>query len=83
MSRKPPAPPAELWAVIINIINSYSSDPLRHVARYAERIAEHTAREVDFVEQLDDPETDDRPDDRPDDGPSKATIIIKRINNDR
>ena len=83
MSYEPPTPPAELQTDIVNTLNSYSPDQLQHVARYAEELAEHKAREARLEEESDDDEIDNRPDDLPDDVPSKATITIKEINDNR
>ena len=83
MSYEPPTPPAELPAEIVNTLNDYSPDQLQHVARYAEALAEHKAREARLEEESDADEIDKRPDDLPDDVPSKATITIKEINDNR
>ncbi|MFD1600519.1 hypothetical protein [Halobellus rarus] len=83
MSYEPPTPPAELPTGIVNTLNGYSQDQLQHVARYAEELAEHKARESLLEEESDDAGIDERPDDLPDDVPSKATITIKEINNNR
>jgi hypothetical protein len=53
---------------------------LQDVARYAEALAEHKAREARLVEESED---DEQLDERPDDVPSKATITIKEINDNR
>ncbi len=82
MSYEPPTPPAELPTDIVNTLNSYSPDQLQHVARYAEELAEHKARET-RLEESDEDELGNPPDDLPDDVPSKATITIKEINNNR
>jgi hypothetical protein len=83
MSYKPPTPPAGLPTDIVNTLNSYSPDQLQHVARYAEELAEHKARETNFKEESNEDEFDERPDDIPADVPSKATITIKEINDNR
>ena len=83
MSYEPPTPPAELPTDIVNTLNDYSPDQLQHVARYAEALAEHKAREARLEEESDDDEFDERPDDLPDDVPAKATITIKEINDNR
>jgi hypothetical protein len=82
MSYEPPTPPADLPTEILDNLNGYSQEQLQHVARYAEELAEHKAREARF-EELDENETDERPDDLPDEVPSKATITIKEINDNR
>jgi len=79
MSYDPPTPPAELPTGIVNTLNGYSPDQLQHVARYAEELAEHKAREVRLGEEPDDDEIDERPDDVP----SRATVTIKEINDNR
>jgi hypothetical protein len=83
MSYEPPTPPAELPTDIVNTLNSYSPDQLQDIARYAEELAEHKAREARLEEQSDEDEIDERLDDLPDDVPSKATITIKEINDNR
>jgi len=83
MSYEPPTPPAELPTDIVNTLTGYSPDQLQHVARYAEALAEHNAREARLKGKSDDNEVDERPDDLPDDVPSKATITIKEINDNR
>jgi hypothetical protein len=83
MSYEPPTPPAELPTDIVNTLNGYSPDQLQHVARYAEELAEHKAREGRLKSESDDGEIDEQPDDLPDDVPAKATITIKEINDNR
>ena len=83
MSYEPPTPPAELPTEIVNTLNGYSPEQLQHVARYAEALAEHKAREARLEEESDADEIDERPDDFPDEVPSKATITIKEINENR
>jgi len=83
MSYEPPTPPAELPADIVDTLNGYSPEQLKHVAQYAEELAEHKAREDRLAEESDDDEIEERPDDLPDEVPSKATITIKEINDNR
>ena len=83
MSYEPPMPPAELPTDIVNTLNGYAPARLQHVARYAEELAEHKAREARLEEEPEEDEIDKRPDDLPDDVPSKATITIKEINDNR
>ena len=83
MSYTPPTPPADLPKGIVDTLNGYSSDKLQDVARYAEELAEHKAREARLEEESDEKKTEDRPDDFPDDVPAKATITIKEINDNR
>ena len=83
MSYEPPTPPAELPIDIVNTLNGYSPDQLQHVVRYAKELAEHKAREARLEEESDEDEIDEPPDDLPGDVPSKATIIIKEINDNR
>ena len=83
MSYEPPTPPAELPTNIVNTLNRFSPDQLQEVARYAEALAEHKAREARLKEGSDDDEIEERPDDLPEDVPSKATISIKEINDNR
>ena len=83
MSYEPPTPPAELPTDIVDTLNGYSPEQLQHVARYAEELAEHKAREARLEEESEDDEIGERLDDLPDDVPSKATITIKEINDNR
>ncbi|WP_254280734.1 hypothetical protein [Haloarcula marina] len=83
MSYEPPTPPAELPGEIVNTLNGYSPDQLKHIARYAEELAAHKAREARLEEESDDDKIHERPDDLPDDVPAKATITIKEINDNR
>ena len=83
MSYEPPTPPAELPTDLVDTLNGYSLDQLQHVARYAEELAEHKAREARLKEESEDDEIGDRPNDLPDEVPSKATITIKEINDNR
>ncbi len=83
MSYEPPTPPAELPTGIVDTLNGFSPDDLQDVARYAEALAEHKAREDHLKEESDDDKMDDRPDDLPEDVPTKATITIKEINDNR
>ena len=83
MSYEPPTPPTELPTDIVDTLNGYSPDQLQHVACYAEKLAEHKAREARLEEESNEDEIDERADDLPDDVPSKATITIKDINDNR
>ena len=83
MSYEPPTPPAELPSDVVNTLDEYSSELLRHVASYAEELAEYREREDCLSEEDSDGEVKERPDDLPDDVPSKATITIKEINDNR
>ncbi|AAV44707.1 unknown (plasmid) [Haloarcula marismortui ATCC 43049] len=82
MSYEPPTPPADLPADIVDTLNEYSSDQLRHVSRYAEALAEYKER-TDRLESDHDDKDEERPPDLPDDVPTKATITIKEINDNR
>ena len=83
MSYEPPTPPSELPTEIVNTLNDYSPDQLQQVARYAEELAEHKARDARLEEESKEDDIDERRDDLPDDVPSKATITIKEINDNR
>ncbi|WP_137287753.1 hypothetical protein [Halorussus salinisoli] len=83
MSYEPPKPPAELPTDIVDTLNDSSPEHLRHVASYAEELAEYREREVRLAEKEGEDEIEERPDDLPDDVPSKATITIKEINGNR
>jgi hypothetical protein len=54
MPYEPPTPPAELSTEIFDTLNDYSPDQLQNVARYAEELAEHKAREARLEEASDD-----------------------------
>ena len=83
MSYEPPIPPADLPTEIVNTLNESDPEQLRDVASYAEALVEHKEREDRLDEEADDADVEERLDDRPDDVPSKATITIKKINNNR
>jgi len=83
MSYEPPTPPADLPTGVIDTLDDYSPELLRHVASYAEELAECREREDRLAEAEDEDEIEERPDDLPDDVPSKATITIKEINDNR
>ena len=83
MSYEPPTPLAELPTGTVSTLNGYSPDQLQHVARYAEELAEYKAREARLEEESEDDVAKERPDDLPDDVPAKATITIKKINDNR
>jgi hypothetical protein len=82
MAYEPPTPPAELPTEIVSTLDGYSPEQLQDVARYAEALAEHKAREARLEEESDD-EIGEQPEDLPDDVPTKATIMIKEINDNR
>ena len=83
MSYEPPTPPADLPTDVIDSLDDSSPELLRHVASYAEELAEYREREARLAEAEDEDEIDERPDDLPDGVPSKATITIKEINDNR
>ena len=83
MSYEPPTPPSELPTDVVDTLDDYSPELLRHVARYVEELAEYREREARIAEEDDDDEIEERPEDLPDDVPSKATITIKEINDNR
>jgi hypothetical protein len=61
-SYEPPTPPGELPTDLVNTLRNYSPDQLQHVARYAEELAKHKAREARLKEALEDDEIDERAD---------------------
>ena len=83
MSYSPPIPPEGLPDDIIETLDTHSPEVLRHIARYAEELAEYREREARLAEQDDEEEIEERPEDLPDDVPSKATITTKEINDNR
>ena len=83
MSYEPPTPPTELPTDIVDTLDEYSSELLRHIARYADDLAEYREREARLADEEDEDEVSDRPENLPDEVPSKATITVKEINNNR
>ena len=83
MSDEPPPPPAELPSDLVDTLNDYSPELLRHVANYTGELAEYREREARLTEEDGEDDVDDRPEELPDDVPSKATITIKEINDNR
>ncbi|UTF55768.1 hypothetical protein [Natronosalvus rutilus] len=83
MSYEPPTPPADLPTDVIDTLNDYSPELLRHVAQYAEKFAEYREREARLAENNESKEVEERPADLPGDVPSKATITVKEINDNR
>ena len=83
MSYEPPTPPQELPADVVDTLNDYSPELLRHVARYTEELAEYHEREARLAENEGNNQIEEQPEDRPDDVPSKATITVKEINDNR
>ncbi|NHN61632.1 MULTISPECIES: hypothetical protein [Halorussus] len=98
MSDEPPTPPSELPADVVERLDGYSPEHLRHIASYAEELAEHREREARLAAEAgadeagadeagaDEAEADEvgeEPEDLPDDVPSRATITIKEINDNR
>ena len=68
---------------VVNTLDDYSPEVLRHVARYADELAEYREREAPLAEKAEEDEIEERPDDLPDEVPSKATITTKEINDNR
>lgn len=56
---------------------------LEHVARYAEELAEHKERDHSLNKEIDEGNDKSESTDLPDSVPSKATIMIKEINDNR
>ncbi|OVE82834.1 hypothetical protein [Natronolimnobius baerhuensis] len=83
MSDEPPEPPAELPNDLVDTIADYSTDQLRHIARYGEALAEYKEREERLAEKSDDDDIEKSAADLPDDVPAKATPTIKEINDNR
>jgi hypothetical protein len=83
MSYEPPTPPAQFPTDIVDTLNEFSPDQLQQVARYAEQLAEHKAREDRLDEEAAEDEIEERSEDRPEDVPSKATVTVKEINDNR
>ena len=53
MSYEPPTPPAELPIDVVDTLDDYSPELLRHVARYADELAEYREREARLAEDPD------------------------------
>ena len=83
MSYEPLPPPANLPTEIVNTLIESTPEQLREIATYAEALAEHKEREARLKESADEEPVEERPDDLPDDVPAKATITIKKINDNR
>jgi hypothetical protein len=83
MSYSPPTPPQELPDDVVESLDTHSPELLRHIAQYAEELAEYREREARLAEQDDEEESEERQEDLPDNVPSKASITIKEINDNR
>ena len=83
MTYEPPTPPADLPTDIVDTLDEYSPELLRHVANYADELADYRGREARLAEEDGEEEVEERPEELPDDVPSKATITIKEINDNR
>ncbi|MFC7205286.1 hypothetical protein ACFQJC_17385 [Haloferax namakaokahaiae] len=84
MSFEKPSPDQDIPTRIVEALDGLSSETLRHVAQYAEQLAEHREREQRLREKQDtDQDAVDRPDDMPEDVPSKASLTVKEINDNR
>lgn len=83
MSYEPPTPPAELPTDVVDTLDDYSPERLRHVASYAEDFAEYRERAARLTKGEEEDKVEERSKDLPDDVPSKATITIKKINDNR
>lgn len=83
MTNEPPTPPAEFPTDIVDTLDDYSPEHLRHIAIYADELADYREREARLAEEDGEDEVEERPDDLHDDVPSKATITIKMINDNR
>ena len=84
MSHEKPTPNPDIPARTVEVLDGLSSEKLRHVAQYAEQLAEHREREQRLPEnQGSQQDAADRTDDMPDDVPSKASLTVKEINDNR
>jgi len=83
MSYEPPTPPQGLPADVVDTLDDYSPELLRHVARYTKDLAEYRDREARLAENEGNNQIEEQPEDLPDDVPSKATITVKEINDNR
>lgn len=83
MTYELPTPPADIPTELVDNLNGCPPERLKHIANYAEALAEYKKREARLAEESNGDEIDNRPEDLPDDVPSKATITIKEINDNR
>lgn len=83
ISYQPPIPPSKLSIDVVDTLDDYSPELLRHGAQYAEEFAECREREAQLAEKDDEDKIEDRPDDLPVEILSKATITSKEINDNR
>ncbi|WP_416841807.1 hypothetical protein [Haloferax sp. DFSO52] len=84
MSFEKPSPNQNIPTRTVEALDGLSSETLRHVAKYAEQLAEHREREQRINEkERSNHDAVDRPDDLPADVPTKATITVKEINDNR
>ena len=83
MSYELPTPPQEIPTDVVDTLDDYSPELLRHVASYAEELAEYRERTEHFACEDSNPGAKEQSDDLPDEVPSKATITIKEINDNR
>lgn len=84
MSYSPPDPPPLLSSAIESELHEASTDELRAIADYADRLAEYKERERRLSEtEGSTADAESRPDDTPDDVPSNATITVKEIKGNR
>lgn len=94
MSDEHPTPPAGLPMEVATALSESTAKRLRDIATYADALADHKEREgrlgdaadSDEVDKGDNDEAgnaDERPDEFPDGVPTKATLTIKKINDNR
>jgi len=85
MSDEPPTPPSNLPTEVVATLNEAPPGRLQDVAHYTEALAEHKERKARLEEEgkADETDVEDRPDELPDDIPAKATITVKKINDNR
>ena len=82
MSYEPPTAPAELPIDVVDTLDDYLPELLRHVVSYTEELAEYRERESRLAEEEED-EVEEQLKNLPDDVPSKAAIRVKKINDNR
>lgn len=83
MSYEPPTPPQGLPDDVVDTLDDYLPELLRHVARYTKDLVEYREREVRLAENEGNNQIKEQPEDLPDDVPSKATVTVKEINDKR
>ena len=87
MAMNEPDEPAGIAQYIVDGLQRQGPDDLRTIAAYAEELADHqeAKAEAKMANEEDEVihETSDDIDDLPEDVPTKASVVVKEINNNR